>query len=135
MSVPSVKSMLCAAVLFAALLPAAAAFASEAYISQVPSHGLRVPLSGDEETSPVFIRQMAPGARLRPAPQPRRTHFTAAKLFVQNYGIASIGAAPAIVPLHRAPGALPSVGRGVESQVNETGNDSLPNVGRGLLNS
>jgi hypothetical protein len=129
------KSMLCAAVLFAALPIGTAAFADGAYISQVPSHGLRVPLSGDEESSPVFVQQMAPGARLRPAPQPHRTHFIAAKLMVQDYGIAGIKGAPAIVPLHRASGALPSVGRGVESQVNEPASAGLPSVGRGLLNS
>jgi hypothetical protein len=42
---------------------------------------------------------------------------------------------PAIAPLRRLSAAsLPSVGRGVESQVNETGG-GLPSVGRGLLNS
>lgn len=136
MSVRSMKSMLCAAALCAVLLPGTVAYAADAYVTQVPSRGLRVPLSGAEEASPVFIQQMAPGARLRPPPQPRRTHFTAAKLIVQNYGLPAVKGTVALAPLRRLSGAsLPSVGRGVESQVNQPDSGSLPSVGRGLLNS
>jgi len=135
MTVRSTKFMLCTAAAITVLLPCAVS-ASEVYVPQVPARGLRVPLAGPEVASPVFIQQMPPGARPRTAPQPRRTHFTAAKLMVQDYSILALNSAAAILPLRRPSGSsLPSVGRGVDSQVNEPGGGTLPTVGRGLLNS